>query len=43
MNRRDKIILKKEKKEFKRDYRRAVRIIETWKKNKKATKKGNNS
>lgn len=38
MNRRDKIILKKEKKEFKRDWKRAERIIESWKKKKKGKK-----
>lgn len=36
--RREKIIIKKEKKEFKRDWRRALRIIEDWKKKKKAKK-----
>ena len=36
--RRERIIIKKENKEFNRDFRRAERIIEKWKTKKKGKK-----
>jgi hypothetical protein len=37
-SRRERILEKKERKEMKRDFRRAERIIEAWKKRKKGRK-----